>query len=260
MMPETANFSQEKRRRGVWTRSGAIPGGAGLCSQDTPPTEDGIRHRSMTDRYRTPLLFFSCESIAMLLLLPLTCWGASVEATVHFERGAPPAVLVWLPQDSSWKPTVPTVIDQRFEAFIPLIAVAPPRGKVEIRNSDLQQHNVFAIDPELNVNTDLGLGAPESILILDVTWPAGSVVRHGCKIHPQMQLWVASLTSAYHAVATIPAGDADVTVRLADVPAGLDRVTLRAPRCEPLEITLDASSPILRKGKPVGSFSARLVR
>jgi hypothetical protein len=116
--------------------------------------------------------------IRLALICLLACSqlsAATIDGTVTYLRGAPPAVLAWLPQDASWKPEKPVIVDQRLEAFSPLIAVAPPNGTIEIRNSDLQQHNVFSIAPEV----DLGLGAPGSTLRLTVAWPAGSVVRHG---------------------------------------------------------------------------------
>ena len=182
--------------------------------------------------------------------------GASLEITCEFTTNPPPAILVWLPEDASWKPSAPLVIDQRDQAFTPLIAVAPPQGIVQFRNSDPQPHNVFALDPKTGIDQDLGLGDPGSILSLTVTWPAGTVVKHGCKIHPQMQLWVASLSSAYHAVATVPSDPARVTVRLADIPATCTQVRFWAPRCAPLTVPLTANQihPILRKDKPCGSL------
>jgi plastocyanin len=187
-----------------------------------------------------------------------TQWAtaATIDVQVAFERAAPPAVLVWMAEDTSWKPTTPTVVDQRFEAFHPLIAVAAPGGTVRITNSDTQQHNVFALDPERHIDLDLGLGAPGSELSLAVTWPAGGVVRHGCKIHPQMALWVAALTSAYHATSEIPEGELRTTLRLTDVPDGLTRVAVWAPRIEPLELA-PGTAEVRRKGKVVGSVSVQ---
>ena len=185
--------------------------------------------------------------------------AASIDVTVTFERAAPPAVLVWIPGVTGWKPTAPTVVDQRFEAFHPTIAVAPPGGVVEFHNSDTQRHNVFALDAERGIDTDLGLGAPESILSLAVSWPVGSVVKHGCKIHPQMQLWIMALDSPLHGVGELPAGTLEVTVRIPQVPADTKQVSLWAPRCETVTTIIDAEpTPVLRKGKAVGRFNAHL--
>jgi hypothetical protein len=166
-------------------------------------------------------------------------------------------VLAWLPQDASWKPQTPIVVDQRFEAFNPSLAVAPPNSTVEIRNSDLQQHNVFSLAPDV----DLGLGAPGSTLQLTVAWPAGSVVRHGCKIHPQMQLWVASIASAWHTVTVIPDGTLTANFQLREAPATLTTLSLWSPRGEPLTIPIaDGETPIMRKGVAIGSLTVRLTR
>ena len=181
--------------------------------------------------------------------------AASIDGTVTYLRGAPPAVLVWLPQDASWQPSGPIMVDQRQEAFLPLIAVAPPNSSIEIRNSDQQQHNVFSLAPEL----DLGLGAPGSTLHLNVTWPNGSVVRHGCKIHPQMQLWVASIASAWHTVTVIPEGALSVGFQLREVPTTCTTLSLWSPRGEPLTIPLtNGKTPILRKNAVVGTLTLNL--
>ncbi len=182
--------------------------------------------------------------------------AATLEADVSFTRGAPPAVLIWLPEDSSWKPTEAVTVEQQEQTFSPVIVVAPPAGTVRFNNADTVQHNVFALDDERHIDTDLGLAAPGSTLTLNVTWPAGAVVRHGCKIHPQMQVWIASLASSYHAVAAIPDGQLTATLRLENVPSTLTRVALWAPRIEPVDTTA-VSSPLLRRGKPAGTLTLR---
>lgn len=192
----------------------------------------------------------------LLFLLPCSLMAATIEADVTFERGAPPAVLIWLPEDTAWKPTEPVTVDQRDQTFFPTIAVAPPGGTVRFTNSDTQQHNVFAIDDALKIDTDLGLASPGSALSLTVSWPAGAVVRHGCKIHPQMQLWIASLNSAFYTTVAIPDGKLTATLRLEQVPAGLTRVALWAPRIEPVDTVAD-SVPLLRRGKPAGTLTVR---
>ena len=177
----------------------------------------------------------------------LSVSAATVDGTVTYLRGAPPAVLAWLPQDTSWQPSGPIVVDQRLETFIPIIAVAPPHSAIEIRNSDQQQHNVFSLAPEI----DLGLGAPGSTLRLNVTWPNGSVVRHGCKIHPQMQLWVASIASAWHSVTVIPDGSLTATFRFAKVPTAVTTLSLWSPRGA-------GETPILRKNVAIGTLSLKI--
>jgi len=186
--------------------------------------------------------------------------AATVEATVRFERAAPPAVLIWIPEISGWKSATPSVVDQHFEAFHPTIVVAPPGGTVEFHNSDTQQHNVFALDEERGIDTDLGLGAPGTTLSLTVDWPVGSVVKHGCKIHPQMQLWIMALDSPLHAVGELPAGTLEAVVRIPDVPANTHRISLWAPRCEQLTADVPATGlAVMRKGKSVGTLTVRLL-
>jgi hypothetical protein len=205
--------------------------------------------KSSIFRWIRPILFAAGAT------LPLS--AATIEGTVTYLRGAPPAVLVWLPQDASWQPATPIIVDQRQETFMPILAVAPPGSAIEIRNSDQQQHNVFSLAPEV----DLGLGAPGSSLRLNVTWPNGSVVRHGCKIHPQMQLWVASIASAWHTVMIIPEGTLTAAFQLREVPAGLTTLSLWSPRGEPRTSPIaDGDSPIMRRDVTIGSLRLRLAR
>lgn len=189
--------------------------------------------------------------ICLLSIGSLT--AATIDGTVTFDRGAPPAVLLWLPGDSGWQPAGPIIVDQKAQAFSPVIAVCQPGGTVTIRNSDTVQHNVFSLDPDV----DLGLGQPASDLTLRVTWPAGSVVRHGCKIHPQMQLWVASLATAHHVVVPFAETALSATFTL-EVPASTERLSFWSPRGEPMEAAVSGTTPIMRKGKAIGSISVRL--
>ena len=198
--------------------------------------------------------------VYLLLLAASLLPAASIEATVAFTRAAPPAVLVWLPDYHGWKPAGATIVDQHDQAFHPLIAVAATGSVVEFHNADQQQHNVFALDAERGIDTDLGLGGPGSTLSLTVAWPLGTVVKHGCKIHPQMQLWIMALDSPHTAVEELADGALTTTVRLADVPADVRHLSLWAPRCDSLTIDVPstAPTPVMRKGKPVGMLSLRL--
>lgn len=193
----------------------------------------------------------------MLALVAPMAWSAeTIEATVRFDRAPPPAVLLWVPGDAGWKPDSTIVIDQKDRAFHPQIAVAPTGSTIDIRNSDDQQHNVFSLDPDV----DLGLGQPGSLLHLTVAWPAGTVVKHGCKIHPQMQLWVAALDTPYHAVTELPESALSGIVRIAGVPAERTQAVLWAPRCDQLSVTIPCTDvPVLRKGRPVGTLSVHRV-
>ncbi len=184
---------------------------------------------------------------------------------MRFTRAAPPAVLLWLPGTGPWKPAAevgPTTVEQLAETFTPTIAVVPPGGKVAFHNGDPQQHNVFALDATLGIDTDLGLGAPDSTLMLTTSWPAGSVVKHGCKIHPQMQLWIAVLDTPFYAVSDIPDGTLEAVMRVtypsSTTAVPLTSVTLWAPRCETLTVKIPSElTPIIRKGKTVGTLSVR---
>ncbi len=197
--------------------------------------------------------------IVIALLLPaVTMDAASFNGTIAFDQAPPPAVLVWLPEDHGWTLSAPVVIDQRDQVFQPVIAVAPSGAQIQVRNGDAVRHNVFSLAPE----QDLGLGDPGSVLDLPVSWPNGSVVRHGCKIHPQMRLWVAALDTVHHRVVTFTGVALTADFTLPDIPPGTTRLAFWSPRGEPAELAVEdreKRQAIMRQGVAIGALTVRRI-
>ena len=114
-----------------------------------------------------------------------------------------------------------------------------------MHNSDAIHHNAFASDKTTNVNVDTGLNAPASDTIIDVNWPAGKVVKLGCKIHPAMQLWIGSLdTDAWTAPVL---ADKVATFTISNVPATASSVVVWTSKFGQADIALTAGTAVTAK-------------
>ena len=175
---------------------------------------------------------------ALLSSLP----AATVEGTITFEKAVPAGMLAWVPGVVRAAAPAPVSIDQKDKVFTPTVVAVRPGSTVTIRNSDGIQHNAYGSDKSANGTFDTGLNAPNSDTPLTVGWPAGKVVKLGCKIHPGMQMWIAALDSDAWVV---PAGTAAApkiaTFTIADVPADAAKVVLWTSKYGELELDLKAS-------------------
>ena len=154
-------------------------------------------------------------------------------------------------------------INQKDKVFIPAVVAARPGSSVTMRNSDDIQHNAYANDKNTGIAFDTGLNAPSSDTQVKVDWPAGSVVRLGCKIHPAMQVWIASLdTDAWIVPAADPSNAKVLTFSIPDVPAGAGSVVIWTSKYDQTEVKLSAGAPAKQPlgaaDKPAGTISATL--
>lgn len=182
----------------------------------------------------------------ILLFLATHAAAATLEAALSFDQ-SPRVALVWFADDTG-NPPAEVVVDQIDKAFTVPLAVGAPGGTVVFRNSDRLEHNVYADEPALATSFDAGLAAPGVATTRQITWKDGEVVRCGCKIHPRMQVYIASLASRYHRIALFPdktpAGQpATAAATIADVPAGLRRVRVWLPKLGTQEAEVEPGKP-----------------
>ncbi len=113
-------------------------------------------------------------------------------------------------------PAAHAKIDQKGMQFIPHVVPVLVGTTVDFHNSDSVLHNVFTNDPAAD---KFNLG----------TWPQGQVktftfknpgfVQVLCKVHPEMEGYIAALPTPYYAVAK-----ADGSYVIKDVPDGAQTV------------------------------------
>lgn len=184
--------------------------------------------------------------------------AATAEGTVTFTKTPPLALVVWDTTDASQSAGVPIVITQKNRVFSQLLAVVPPQGTVEFVNDDDQQHNVFVSDQKNKLELDFGLAQPAETVKQVVSWPSGTAVKFGCKIHPQMQTWIMSLSSARYQVVLVPDNVTQVSFSVPNVTSE-SKLQVWSPRGEAVNISLGGAAVDLTfKDKPCGQVTAAL--
>ena len=207
-----------------------------------------------------PYFISRCALATCLGLASLS--AASVEGTITFEKAPPTGMLVWVP-GVTHAAQAKARIDQKGKVFLPAVVAARSGTTVIMHNSDEIQHNGYASDKAANVVIDTGLNAPASDTVIDVAWPVGKVVKFGCKIHPGMQAWIASLdTDAWVTPTSLPDSPKVAKFTLSDVPADVTVLHVWTSKYGEVELKLEGKKPVtapLGTGdKPAGTVTVTL--
>lgn len=147
--------------------------------------------------------------------------GQDLSLAVTGADGRPAAgVVVYLPGVRTPAPSSPVVVDQRGEAFVPVISVVPVGTEVQFTNSDPTSHHVYSFSRPNAFALPLYKGDDR----LAQRFARPGVVVLGCNIHDSMLGYLVVVDSTRSGV-TGPDG----RVTLADVPAGRHVVRAWAP-------------------------------
>jgi len=173
--------------------------------------------------------------------------AVTLSGEFHFLALPPEVGLVYISEDQSL--TQALTIDQQGKEFLhwtqhgekslsPIIAGSPGE-MLTFKNSASIGHNIYANDTRLRVQFDLGLMPPGSNIIktYPITWQAGEVLRIGCKIHPGMRLYIASLASKYYKEIEFN-GTPAVSFNFEALPAQWTKLAVWLPEYDPLEIVI----------------------
>ena len=205
--------------------------------------------------------FVSSVALATCLGIPALS-AATVEGSITFEKSPPTGMLVWVP-GVTHAAQAKARLDQKGKVFLPAVVAARPGSTVTMHNSDEIQHNGYASDKVANVVIDTGLNAPASDTVIDVAWPVGKVVKFGCKIHPGMQAWIASLdTDAWVMPTSLPDSPKVAKFTLSEVPADVTVLHVWTSKYGEVELKLEAkktvTAPLGTGDKPAGSVTVTL--
>lgn len=152
-------------------------------------------------------------------------------------------------------------LDQSNKVFNQKIFAVSNGGKIQFKNSDEFQHNIFANDPNSGVQFDVGLMNPGANLDLDVKWQENSLTRIGCKIHPKMRSYILNVPTKVFQLFEFEKKVKEYDVSLANVQASHNTFVLSLPKYEEIEVTLNPGDEktvdILRKGKVRGSLTLK---
>lgn len=197
-----------------------------------------------------------CYGVVMMgLMAGHHALADTVEGTFTFTKRAPRAALIYFPEDKSLPVDTPAVVDQKDEKFTQRIVVARKGAQATFQNSDTVDHNIFVHDQKAGVKFDIGLMSPGGRVQQEITWE-NQIVRCGCKIHPKMRLWIASITSQYYKTIEFEKKVKTVTFTMDEIPETLVKVRVWMPKYDPIEVELmpgeSKEAEMTRKNKPRG--------
>ncbi len=181
----------------------------------------------------------------------------TLEGTFTFAKRAPKVALVYFSEDDSLPADTPTVVDQKDERFTRRLLVTRKGAQATFQNSDAVNHNIFAHDSKAGVKFDIGLMTPGGSSQQEITWE-DQVVRCGCKIHPKMRLWIASISSQYYRAIEFEKKAKTASFTIENVPENLSKIKVWMPKYDPAEVALKLGEskdvPLSRKEKPRGTL------
>lgn len=151
------------------------------------------------------------------------------------------------------------VVDQVDKQFAESLVVVSPGQAVEFKNSDAVDHNIFANDIRKNARFDVGLMPPGGEQSIPADWDENTLVRVGCKIHPKMRMYIASLEARFHKVIEFDSRTREYPLTLTGVPSDADTLVVRIPKYDVVELDLRKGSQwtvaLTKKGQPRGEIT-----
>ncbi|MEO8224249.1 MAG: carboxypeptidase regulatory-like domain-containing protein [Gammaproteobacteria bacterium] len=205
------------------------------------PSLHGIGLRSGADVVRGAFKSILLAGLSALAGSVAAFAGQSVTFVVTGADARPAAgVVLYFPDVHTPVPASDVVIDQRNEAFMPAIAVAPVGSVVQFTNSDRTSHHVYSFSRPNAFALPLYKGDAR----LSQRFASPGVVVLGCNIHDSMLGYIVVVDSTRSGVT-----GADGRLTLPDVPAGRHAVRAWAPgldRAAPPEVgqvDVGASAP-----------------
>ncbi|CAM2005387.1 hypothetical protein [Acanthopleuribacter pedis] len=184
--------------------------------------------------------------------------AGEISGTLSFVKKPPSVVLVYMADDTGADKGKKRKLDQKDQQFTKKMLVAPKGSKISFINSDNTDHNVYAADTDAGADFDIGLAPPGSTIDQEVNWAENAVIRVGCKIHPKMRAYVATVDSRYNQVLELDRTKQDHTFAL-EVPDTVTLVRVWLPNYEPVEFTLEKGGEhkvdLIKKGKVYGTLT-----
>lgn len=208
-------------------------------------------------------LFVTAKSVlasALLIGTTLTSGMATadvISGKLEFIKKPPFTGILYVP--GSGNTAKSPAIDQKDKAFTTKIAVGSPDNIMQFSNSDTFDHNIYANDSKQKVKFDVGLMTPGNATKLKMVWPAESLVRIGCKIHPKMRSYVANINSDHFHSFAFEKKVKNYDFKIEQVPEDKNKLILMMPKYGKINIELKQGETktieIKRKKKVKGSLT-----
>lgn len=149
-------------------------------------------------------------------------------------------------------------VDQKDKVFDKKIVVVGNGGKIQFKNSDSFDHNIFANDPKTNVQFDVGLMPPGQVSSVTADWKTETLTRIGCKIHPKMRSYIANLPSDTYQIIEFQRKVKQYDIQL-DVADTQSQFVFTMPKYDPIEVSIakgeSKTVELTKKGKPRGTIT-----
>lgn len=193
---------------------------------------------------------------AVLLASNGALFSDTLKGVFTFDGKPPRVALAYFGEDTSL--SIPTAtVDQVSKEFTTYLIVGAKDTKLQFKNSDNIDHNIYVNDNDADVNFDVGLAEPGSVVSKPMDWKDNRVVRVSCKIHPNMRMYIAKITSKYHVIVNLDKPGFDGKWEIKDVPAQCTKLSLWMPGLDPIETAIGpgkkATLKITKKSEERGS-------
>ncbi len=166
------------------------------------------------------------------LFLPTLIFSGTVTGEFTFTKLPPAVALVYFNEDKSIPVSKGIEVNQLDKKFVQKLVYGPSGTAINFKNSDTEDHNIYANDAKTGAKFDAGLVSPGKSSKIDLNWPENSVIRISCKIHPKMQAYIANVPSAYNAIVEFKLGDKATTFTINNVPDKYTSVKVWTPKLE----------------------------
>lgn len=182
---------------------------------------------------------FSIISAITVFAFQSGAMAASLEGEFSFGSRTPQAGLVFFTDDHSQKTNKEIIIDQINQEFTKKLVVGYRGEKLTFKNSDSMDHNIYGSEGG-KVLFDMGVAQPNTVHSRQLDWEDNKVVALGCKIHSQMQAWIASVPTPYYKPFEFKKGQRKVKFSLENFPDNLSklRIWLSTSNFAPVDIEL----------------------
>lgn len=175
----------------------------------------------------------------------------SIHGSITFIKKPPLVGIAYIPFENENVPIVE--IDQLDKQFTSKMAVIKSGEYITFKNSDIVEHNVYANDFKQSAKFDVGLMPPNGEKKVLIDWKEDIIVRVGCKIHPKMRTYLASIDTPYHKIIEFQKGAKEYTFTINNIPKYSQTLFFNIPKYDVvvLDLTVGTSwaMDITKKGK-----------
>ncbi|MDC3332683.1 hypothetical protein OAV62_00415 [bacterium] len=183
-------------------------------------------------------------------------FSSTISGEITFLKKPPKFAVVYV--DDGGK-LAPQSLNQKNKAFTNDVVLSSTGSSVTLLNQDEVEHNIYSNDSSSGVEFDVGLMPPGSKQSLSVDWEKDSLVRVGCKIHPKMRSYIATIDSLHYQMFEFDRKKKSFSINIDNVPDSATLIKILMPKYDPIEINLGPGSKstvkLTKKGSEKGSVA-----